>query len=49
MSLVTMLVVKYGSKIVAASVILLVRHMEKSKIVKHYKNKLDNILRYGKD
>jgi hypothetical protein len=39
----------YGSKIIAGAVILLIRYVEKSKIVKHYKQKLDKVLKISDD
>jgi len=49
MNIVGLLIVKYGSKIVAGAAILLIRYLEKTKVIKHYKKKIDNILEYGKD
>lgn len=39
----------YGSKILAGAAILLIRYIEKSKIVKHYKQKLDKVLKIDAD
>jgi hypothetical protein len=40
------LFVTVGSKLVAAVIILLLRYLEKSSVIKHYKKKVDDIIKY---
>lgn len=43
------LIIKYGPQILASAGVLIIRYIEKTKVIKHYKNKIKNILDANKD
>lgn len=45
MASITFLLTQYGAKIIAGAAIILIRYIEKSNIVQHYKSKLDEIIK----
>ena len=42
-------IAQYGSKIIAGAVILVIRYVEKTATVKHYRKKFDDLLNNNKD